>query len=165
MKSSFLLLVSVDYLKALEAHSWTSYSCWIWISYCSFVSFDVLSRNLCSLRSTQLNAASLRYNTVNRPLFILNLNFAWLNSIYNLSLIKKAHSLSHLWMHWVLIPWVHWLFAEGLEGWLDLSKLTSAHWLSFLYCKSVQSVTFWSEMPWILKLEICACWYKSLSKV
>jgi len=39
-----------------------------------------------------INAASLRYNTVNRPLFISNLNFAWLNSIYNLSLIKKAHS-------------------------------------------------------------------------
>ncbi len=24
-------------------------------------------------------------------------------------------------------------------------------------------VTFWSEMPQILKLEICACWYKGLS--
>jgi len=35
-----------------------------------------LLRNSCSLRSTQLNAASLRYDTVNRPLSILNLNFA-----------------------------------------------------------------------------------------
>jgi hypothetical protein len=44
--------------------------------------FSVLSRNSCSLRLTQSNAASLRYYS--KQAFVhLELNFAWLNSIYN----------------------------------------------------------------------------------
>jgi len=31
---------------------------------------------------------------INRSLFISDLNFAWLNPIYNSSLAKKAHSFS-----------------------------------------------------------------------
>jgi hypothetical protein len=64
-----------------------------------------------------LNAAFLRYNTVNRPLFISNLNFAWLNSIYNSSLIKKAHSFSLSPVNALSADTLSTsIVAEGLEG-------------------------------------------------
>jgi hypothetical protein len=49
------------------------------------------------------------------------------------------------------------------------NKMLLEWWRKATLCKDTECchqtpfVTFWSEMPWILKLKVCACWYKDLS--
>jgi len=46
---------------------------------------------------------------------------------------------------------------------MNLSDDRVQHYMTQIIHSEMISVTSWSEMPWILGLKVCACWYKSLS--
>ncbi len=95
-------------------------------------------------------------------LYLKNAAFNWVN----LKLHEFLNKTSKKWMNNKKFIFNNYKkFKNELQRAFEVvnKKQAAKRWLHILKMNKLTVVTSWSEMPWILGLEVCACWYKGLS--